>query len=96
MQSFKSIYLRMNFSSSMSRSHDKSLVIKKMMIGAHLKIFLNYSQTITIINSLHLNWGEFVSNFFNVHNTVSGGFEWILTIECFINGSHFDFFMFYP
>ena len=59
------------------------------MIGAHLKIFLNYSQTITIINSLNLNWGQFLTGFFDIQKTVSGGAVQVLILECFIHGSIF-------
>ena len=57
-----------------------------MITAAHFKIFLNYSQTIAIINTLHLNWDSILLEFFNIHKTVSGGMEQVVSIECFIAG----------
>lgn len=66
---------------------DKSFAIKKMITGAYIKVFINYSQTIAIINTLHLNWDEKLTALFNIHKTVSGGFQQVISIECLSEGN---------
>jgi len=58
-----------------------------MITAAYLKIFLNYSQTISIINSLHLNWNNEINYMFNLQNTVSGSFQNVISVECLMNGN---------
>ena len=65
---------------------DSSFAIKKMMTAASLKIFMNYSQTITILNSLNLNWEQQLLNIFNIHKAASGGFQEIVSLECLFTG----------
>ena len=66
---------------------NKSFAIQKMITAAYLKIFLNYSQTISIINSLHLNWNNEINYMFNLQNTVSGSFQNVISVECLMNGN---------
>ena len=47
--------IRLNFN-KFSRFSDPNFVIKKMLTAAHIKIFMNFSQTITILTSLNLNY----------------------------------------
>ena len=65
---------------------DKNFVVKKMILGAYIKIFVNYSQTIAIINTLHLNWDQKLSDLFNIHKTVSGGVQQVVALECLLEG----------
>jgi len=65
---------------------DKSFAIKTMTLGASLKIFVNYSQTIAIIHSLHLNWDEKLSDMFNLHKTISSGVQQVIGLECLLEG----------
>ena len=65
---------------------DKDFVVKKMILGAYIKIFVNYSQTIAIINTLHLNWDQKLSDLFNIHKTVSGGVQQVVALECLLEG----------
>ena len=65
---------------------DKNFVVKKMILGAYIKIFVNYSQTIAIINTLHLNWDQKLSDLFNIHKTVSGGVQQVVALECLMEG----------
>jgi len=66
---------------------NKSFAIQKMITAAYLKIFLNYSQTISIIDSLHLNWNKEISYMFNLQNTASGSFQNVITVECLMSGN---------
>lgn len=66
---------------------NKNIALKKMITAAHFKIFLNYSQSLTIINTLHLNWENILSNFFNIQKTVSGGLHQVVRMECLINSN---------
>ena len=65
---------------------DSSFAIKKMITAASLKIFMNYSQTITILNSLNLNWEQQLLNIFNIHKAASGGFQEVVSLECLFTG----------
>lgn len=76
--------IRLNFPSS--EKMKSQIAIKRMVKAAHLKIFLNYSQTITIINTLQINWNIVLSNFFSLNKTISGGTGQIITFECFVKG----------
>ena len=75
----------MNFSRLMQLS-DKTYVVKKMITAAYLKIFMNYSQTISIMNSLQLNWDGKLLQLFSIYKSASGGFQQVISIECFITG----------
>ena len=59
-----------------------------MITAASLKIFMNYSQTIAILNNLNLNWK---SQIFNIHKAASGGFQQVVSVECFFTGISKDF-----
>ena len=58
----------------------------KMLTAAYLKIFINYSQCISIINSLKLDWNEIFSKFIETHKIVSGGVHQVLSLECVFSG----------
>ena len=74
---------------------DRSFAAKKMILGASIKIFANYSQTIAIINTLNLNWNQTLSDMFNFHKVVSGGFQQVISLECLLKGLIIFFFLFY-
>ena len=63
-----------------------SFAIEKMMTSASLKILMNYSQTIAILNSLNLNWENKLLEIFNIHKAASGGFQELVSFECFFTG----------
>ena len=65
---------------------NSSFAIKKMIIASSLKIFMNYSQTITILNTLNLNWQGQLLNIFNIHKAAAGSFQEVLSLECLITG----------
>ena len=75
---------RLNFPTSEKMKSE--IAIKRMIRAAHIKIFLNYSQTLTIINALQINWNIDLSIFFSLNKTISGGAGQILTFECFAKG----------
>ena len=77
--------IRLNFN-KFSRFSDPNFVIKKMLTAAHIKIFMNFSQTITILTSLNLNWQGHVLEMFNIHKSASGGFQEVVSVECFFTG----------
>lgn len=56
------------------------------MKAAYMKIFLNYTQGIMIINSLRLNWNKLFQDVFSYTQPMSGNVGKILTIECVIEG----------
>ena len=58
----------------------------KILTAAYIKIFINYSQCISIINSLKLNWNEIFSKFIEMHKIVSGGVHQVLSLECVFSG----------
>lgn len=82
---FKKFKIRMNLN-QLNQLKNSSFAIKKMMIASSFKIFLNYSQTITILNSLNLNWEGQILNIFNIHKAASGGFQQVLSLECLFTG----------
>ena len=71
-----------------------SFAIKKMITAAALKIFMNYSQTIAILNSLNLNWEGLLLEIFNIHKAASGGFQEVVSLECFFTGICINYFIF--
>ena len=77
---------------------NKNFALKKMILGAYIKIFVNYSQTISIINTLNLNWDQQISDMFNLHKVISGGIQEVIALECLLKGyfnfklSHFNYF----
>ena len=75
----------MNFS-QLNNLNNQSFVIKNMINAASVKILMNYSQTISIINSLNLNWEGKLMEIFNVYKTASGGFQQVVSLECFFSG----------
>ena len=72
---------------------NQSFAITKMISTASIKIFMNYSQTIAILNSLNLSWEYEILEVFNIHKVASGGFQEIVSIECFMKGKEKYFFL---
>ena len=60
--------------------------MKKMITAASLKIFMNYTQNIAILNSLNLNWNNIILEMFNIHKAASGGLQDVVSVECFFTG----------
>lgn len=56
-----------------------------MIKAARMKIFLNYTQTISIINSLNLNWGSIIKGTFGVVLSTSGNVNQIYGLNCLLN-----------
>ena len=75
----------------MNNLTDHSFVVKKMITTAYLSIFLNYSQTIAILNSLHLNWQSNLIHIFDIYKAIAGGLQEIISIECFMTGFKYYF-----
>ena len=75
----------------MSKLSNPTFVIKKMITAASLKIFMNYTQNIAILNSLNLNWESTILEMFNIHKAASGGLQDVVAVECFFTG----IFLFY-
>ena len=63
--------------------------MKKMITAASLKIFMNYTQNIAILNSLNLNWESTILKMFNLHKAASGGLQDVVAVECFFTGNFF-------
>ena len=85
------IYYRINLD-QLNRLKNRSFAIKKMIKAATLKIFMNYSQTIAIFNSLNLNWDVQLLNIFNMHKASSGGFQEVASLECFFTSKFINLF----
>ena len=66
-----------------------------MITAASLKIFMNYTQNIAILDSLNLNWESKILEMFNIHRAASGGLQDVVSIECFFDGIIFLMFFFY-
>lgn len=66
---------------------DRAFAIKKMFLGALMKIFLDYTQTMAILNNLHLDWNQKLSDMFSIQKTFSGGIHQVIALECFAKGS---------
>ena len=62
-----------------------------MSSAACFKIFLNYSQTISILDSFNLNWDTKLLEIFNIHKVASGGLQEVASIECYFSGMKIDF-----
>ena len=71
----------------MTQLKNPSFAIEKMITAASLKIFMNYSQTIAILNSLKLDWESHIFELFNIHNAASGGLQEVVSVECFFSGT---------
>ena len=65
---------------------DTDFALQKNMISAYMKIFVNYTQTITIINYLNLNWKNFVPEMFPALSVSSGNLKEVISIECLMPG----------
>jgi len=66
---------------------NKNFALKRMILAAYVKVFVNYSQTIAIINTLHLNWDQKISDMLNLHKSVSGGVQQVIALECLVEGN---------
>ena len=51
-----------------------------------MKIYINYSQFMAIINYLNLNWGTIGKEMFQIHTTVSGSVNQMISLECIVHG----------
>ena len=65
---------------------DQKYAVQKMLFGACIKILVNYSQSIAIIQSLNLNWSSVLSYLFIVNKTGSGNIQGIVGLECVFEG----------
>ena len=54
-----------------------------------MKIFLNYTQTISIINSLKLNWGSILKGAFGVALSTSGNVNQVYGLNCLLNNEQY-------
>lgn len=80
---------------------DKEMAIERMMNAAYMKIFLNYTQGIMIINSLRMNWNHLFDEVVSYFEPVSGNVGKIISVECIVEGisilfsGYFFFFRFF-
>ena len=81
---------RLNYN-KLNEYSNKPLVVQKMITAANLKIFLNFTQTISIMNSLNLDWENKLLKVFAISKTASGAFQDVISIECLIDGNYFVF-----
>ena len=65
---------------------DQDYAFQKILKTTVIKIFVNYTQNMAIINTLNLNWKDIALNMFKVHQAVSGSLHQIISLECFIRG----------
>lgn len=70
----------------MSKFKDLDYTIQKNFKGALMKILLNYSQGIAIINSLKIDWGNLFGNLFRSTKMASGNAYEVVSLECVIEG----------
>ena len=71
---------------STKKFEKKDFAFKTIMLSACMKIFVNYTQSMAIINTLDLNWKEIVSNMFQFHKVASGAVQQMISLECLIQG----------
>lgn len=62
------------------------MVVKECLNSAYFKIFLNYTQLVSISQSLDLKWEKSLINFFKFTDTMSGAFLKVINIECLFGG----------
>ena len=67
-------------------SFGSNFSLKKILIAGNIKIFVNYSQSMAIINTLNLNWKDLASNMFQFHQASSGAVQNLISLECLFNG----------
>jgi len=60
----------------------KSFAFEKIINAAYIKVFLNFSQSISILANLHLNWNALLTNFFSFQKSSSGNPQEMLAFEC--------------
>ena len=77
--------IRMNFN-LLNQLSNPNVLIRQMITAASLKILMNYTQNIAILNTLNLNWGSKILEMFNIHKASSGGLQDVVSIECFFTG----------
>ena len=65
---------------------DQGFAFKKIMIAACMNIYVNYSQNMSLINILNLNWKEIASSMFQVHKAVSASVHQMIALDCLIRG----------
>ena len=87
------IFWRFNYDSS-KKLAIPSFAAQGMLLSAYMKIFVNFSQSIQIINSLNLNWDYFASILFPVFKISSGGIHRMISLECLVQGNTFLMILF--
>ena len=60
----------------------KSFAVERILKAAYIKIFLNFSQSISILANLNLNWNALLTNFFTFLKSSSGNPQEVLAFEC--------------
>ena len=58
--------------------------MEKILTGAYFKIYLNYSQIISIISTLNLTWNEKLTKFFQAYTLTSGNLQQMIALDCMI------------
>ena len=89
------ILKRTNFT-GISKLIDKRYFVQQIYSSAFFKILVNYLQTISIIQSLRLNWSAIMSQLFLVQSVSSGGMGKTANMECLLDCYNYNLFHFYP
>ena len=74
-------HYRSTFDSTMN-TKSKSFALDKIIKAAYIKIFVNFSQSISILSNLNLNWNDLLTNFFSFQKSSSGSPHELLAFEC--------------
>ena len=53
-------------------------------LSIYLKLFLNYLQMVSIIQSLELNWPFYVRNYLNLYSNIGGVSTQIISFDCLL------------
>lgn len=80
----------MNNSSSISTIHEKRNNAKEAF-SIYIKILINYSQMIGIIQNLNLEWPDYITDFFKTLTSFGFISTQILTMDCFFNDNLFSY-----
>lgn len=72
------------------RSALRNGVKRSNNVGVLMKIFLNYTQMVVIVNRFHLNWPDHLQNVFNIHQFVGNSGEQYLSLDCTLEHPFYD------
>lgn len=76
--------LTINNKKSESFSLGQALFNPKKQLSVYMKIFLNYSQMISIIQSFDLKWPFEIKDLFNVYSNAGGVSANVVSVDCLV------------